>query len=146
VGELGRKLKPLGAKLLATREKLGRFPANYRLAGEELPLSDVLANKYSKSIRFNNQGYPVFPKKYQAGEVFFKGNFAGNHTTDFADAWKALSKKTGKAVKDLKTEFEASHTWHHVEDGKTMQLIPWDLHDGVRHSGGVAVTKALAGK
>jgi SMI1 / KNR4 family (SUKH-1)/A nuclease of the HNH/ENDO VII superfamily with conserved WHH len=26
-------------------------------------------------------------------------------------------------------------TWHHVEDGKTMQLIPYALHKGVEHTG-----------
>lgn len=31
--------------------------------------------------------------------------------------------------------------WHHVEDAKTMQLVPEDLHRAVRHTGGVAVMK-----
>jgi hypothetical protein len=28
---------------------------------------------------------------------------------------------------------------HHVEDGLTMQLVPSDLHDVVRHTGGAAL-------
>ena len=32
-------------------------------------------------------------------------------------------------------------TWHHVEDGRTLQLVPFDIHDAVRHTGGVAVLK-----
>jgi hypothetical protein len=84
----------------------------------------------------------VFPEEYRAAEVTFVKRFAGNHTTDFADAWRELAKKNPQLAKKLKAA--NTHTWHHVEDGKTMQLIPWDLHDGVRHSGGVAVTKALA--
>ena len=32
-------------------------------------------------------------------------------------------------------------TWHHVEDGVTMQLIPKDLHQAVRHSGGAAILR-----
>ena len=32
-------------------------------------------------------------------------------------------------------------TWHHVEDGITMQLVPTDLHDVVKHTGGAAVIK-----
>ncbi len=35
----------------------------------------------------------------------------------------------------------AGYTWHHVEDTKTMQLIPTDLHDAVKHTGGCAVIK-----
>ncbi|MBN1126825.1 MAG: HNH endonuclease [Sedimentisphaerales bacterium] len=34
------------------------------------------------------------------------------------------------------------YTWHHVEDGVTMQLVPTDLHQAVRHTGGVAVIKS----
>jgi len=28
------------------------------------------------------------------------------------------------------------YTWHHLEDGKTLILIPSDLHDAYRHTGG----------
>lgn len=35
------------------------------------------------------------------------------------------------------------YTWHHVEDGRTMQLIPQRLHNAVRHTGGCAVIKYL---
>ncbi|MGK8208888.1 HNH endonuclease [Burkholderia cenocepacia] len=31
------------------------------------------------------------------------------------------------------------YVWHHVENAKTMFLIPQDLHNAVRHTGGVAV-------
>ncbi|MPR35904.1 HNH endonuclease [Salmonirosea aquatica] len=32
-------------------------------------------------------------------------------------------------------------TWHHVEDTKTMVLIPTDIHDQVKHTGGIGVYK-----
>lgn len=35
------------------------------------------------------------------------------------------------------------YTWHHVEDGRTMQLIPQRLHNAVRHTGGCAIIKYL---
>ena len=34
-------------------------------------------------------------------------------------------------------------TWHHVEDGLTMMLIPTDLHNAVRHTGGAALIRKL---
>lgn len=37
--------------------------------------------------------------------------------------------------------FTDGYTWHHVEDGRTMQLVPRDLHTAVKHTGGVAVIK-----
>ncbi|MFR3730496.1 HNH endonuclease [Lacrimispora sp.] len=32
-------------------------------------------------------------------------------------------------------------TWHHVEDGKTMMLVPTDLHSAVRHTGGASLIR-----
>ena len=37
-------------------------------------------------------------------------------------------------------------TWHHCEDGKTMQLIPTDLHRKIGHDGGEKVIAQLLGK
>jgi len=31
--------------------------------------------------------------------------------------------------------------WHHVEDTRTLQLIPTDLHRVVRHTGGQAIIR-----
>jgi len=33
------------------------------------------------------------------------------------------------------------YTWHHLEDAKTLILVPEDLHDAVKHTGGRAVNK-----
>jgi len=30
------------------------------------------------------------------------------------------------------------YTLHHVEDGKTMEVIPTDLHSYIKHTGGAA--------
>jgi hypothetical protein len=33
------------------------------------------------------------------------------------------------------------YVWHHVEDGKTMQLVPQGIHSKARHTGGTAVIR-----
>ncbi|QOR35884.1 HNH endonuclease [Clostridium sp. 'deep sea'] len=33
------------------------------------------------------------------------------------------------------------YTWHHVEDGTTMMLVPTDLHKTVRHTGGASLIR-----
>lgn len=33
------------------------------------------------------------------------------------------------------------YVWHHVEDGRTMQLVPQDIHGAARHTGGSAVIR-----
>ena len=40
-------------------------------------------------------------------------------------------------------EFEepCDWTWHHVEDGTTMKLVPTPLHNNVPHTGGVSIAK-----
>lgn len=35
-------------------------------------------------------------------------------------------------------------TWHECEDGKTMQLVPTEIHDACKHSGGVSEVKYRA--
>lgn len=69
---------------------------------------------------------------------------AGNHTSDFADADKALLAATGKTRKDLERELGTDLTWHHKEDGVTMQLVPKNLHgasNGSGHMGGASLAK-----
>ena len=55
----------------------------------------------------------------------------GNRTSDFTKA---------NAEAGLK-QTPNGYTWHHHEDTQTMQLIPQDLHDEIRHTGGVAIIK-----
>ena len=33
------------------------------------------------------------------------------------------------------------YTWHHLEDGKTLILIPTDLHNAYRHTGGASLLR-----
>jgi hypothetical protein len=34
------------------------------------------------------------------------------------------------------------YTWHHVEDGKTMLLVPTDIHESFPHTGGASPARA----
>ncbi|WP_405237918.1 HNH endonuclease [Lentisalinibacter orientalis] len=40
----------------------------------------------------------------------------------------------------------SGYVWHHVEDGRTMQLIPQDIHNAARHTGGAAVIRHGGGQ
>ena len=53
-------------------------------------------------------------------------------------------KKSNFALADKAAGFKerpANYTWHHHHDGKTMLLVPRDIHDAVKHTGGVAIVK-----
>ncbi len=67
---------------------------------------------------------------YAVAEVQIKG-LTGNRKNDEAMANRAAGlDSTPKG-----------YTWHHVEDGRTMQLVPRQSHTGARHTGGAAVVR-----
>ena len=39
-------------------------------------------------------------------------------------------------------ETPVGYTWHHLEDGKTMILVPTDLHESYKHTGGASFLRA----
>lgn len=87
-----------------------------------------LSENYPEGVRFDADGYPDFsPYAIEEVEIDMKGNY----TTDYDDANKAA----GLAQKP------EGYTWHHHQDGKTMLLVPTDLHSAVKHTGGVSVIK-----
>ncbi|MEI7869943.1 MAG: HNH endonuclease [Candidatus Methylumidiphilus sp.] len=99
-----------------------------------------------KPVNFK-EGYPDFSEyTYQAkgvdgkaisGDVEIELSKAGNREQDFARARVAMAEKLGL------NEFEEPRhwTWHHMEDGTTMQLLPTNLHKNVPHTGGVSIAK-----
>jgi hypothetical protein len=94
----------------------GRKPINSEYAGKTHP----------SGVTFNEQGYPDFSPHAKA-QVDING-LTGNYAKDAAMANKAVG---------LKSTPEG-YVWHHVENGKTMQLIPKETHNAARHTGGAA--------
>lgn len=106
------------------------MPLNYRCAGETFPperLSPELREKYPESVKFNEKGFPDF-SPYTTAEVDIQ------YTGDRADDFDLANTAAGLSEKP------EGYTWHHHENGRTMQLIPTDLHDAVRHTGGCATS------
>ncbi|MDP9072484.1 MAG: HNH endonuclease [Actinomycetota bacterium] len=116
-------LKAAG-KLKKVRRLGDNFPVNAKYAGQKYPLGD-LADKYPKGLRFTDEGFPDF-SPYKKAQVRLD-NLKGDHHNDFKRANEAI----GRA------ETPKGFTWHHAEDGRTMQLVPKDLHKRVGHTGGV---------
>ncbi len=111
----------------------GRYPQNFSYAGKVYDgpgWTPKLAAKYPKGVRFTADGFPDFAP-YAVATVTFDPNFLGDHRKDFAEANR---KADLEETPDL-------YTWHHHQDGRTMQLVPFDLHKAVRHAGGVSIMK-----
>lgn len=66
-------------------------------------------------------GFPDYGP-HSGGDM--KLSMRGNHTTDFTDARNAKRIK----LNDLNWKTPKTDTWHHKEDGVTMQLIPKSIH------------------
>ena len=102
---------------------------NKKYAGKTFKLSGDLGEKYPKGVNFSNEGFPDF-EPYSIKKVTIN-NLEGDAYYDFIKANEAVgysSTPTG-------------YTWHHVEDGKTMLLVPSDLHGAVRHTGGASLIR-----
>lgn len=110
----------------------GRKPINSKYAGQVYDgpqWTSELAEKYPNGVRFNKQGFPDF-SSYAKAEVELD-NLTGVYRTDAGMANKAVGLK----------QTPLGWVWHHVEDARTMQLVPRDIHSAVRHTGGAAVLR-----
>jgi hypothetical protein len=104
----------------------GRPPINSKYANNWYPLSPQLREKYPNGVLFTPQGFPDFAP-YATQKVVI-ANLTGNRRQDSLLANRAAGlSRTPKG-----------YVWHHSEDGRTMYLVPQDLHEEVRHTGGVA--------
>lgn len=110
----------------------GRRPINYLYAGRRYDgpkWTPDLQTKYPNGVHFTTEGFPNFTpyRRYDVAlehltAVYREDEYAANALAGFA--------RTPKG-----------YVWHHVEDGKTLQLVPEDIHKAVRHTGGAAVLK-----
>ena len=91
---------------------------NMHLAGKKHPVTGV---------PFDADGYPDFRA---AGVVKqeVKIKFTGSRKKDIV-----LANKEAQLATEPK-----GYTWHHHQDGTTMQLVPTDIHKATGHTGGFA--------
>lgn len=114
----------------------GKLPSNWHYAGKVYDgdrWTADLKRKYPDGVRFTKDGYPDF-SPYAKKTTTITPHFDGNHTTDFSTADRA-------AGVTARYRRENELTWHHHQDGTTLLLVPREIHDAVRHAGGVAIAK-----
>ena len=102
---------------------------NKKFAGESFDLTGDLAKKYPNGVNFTKEGFPDF-SPYRSKSVQIQ-NLQGDAYYDFIKANQAAGYKTTPK----------GFTWHHVEDGSTMMLVPSDIHGAVRHTGGASLIR-----
>jgi hypothetical protein len=90
------------------------------------------------NVTYNNKGYPDFSShKYDGtlGKNEVQINMTGNNNVDF----KQANKEAGFG--ETKRSHPDDYTWHHHEDGNTMQLIKTDVHEVTPHTGGASAAR-----
>ena len=102
---------------------------NKKYAGKVYELTGDLGKKYPKGVQFSSDGFAQLGE-YAKLELKIPG-MTGKTSADIARA----NKKMGWS-KTLE-----GYTWHHVEDGISMQLVPKDLHKAVKHTGGASLLR-----
>ena len=116
----------------------GRMPIGHRYAGQQYP-KDLLPRQYRvKGVFIDSQGFPEFEsfaKQLPNGKLSVPIEYTGRREADFAAANAAAGLK----------ETPMGYVWHHHQKLGVMMLIPEDLHDAVKHTGGVAVWKHING-
>ena len=129
--------------LEATKVKpmAGQLPRNHKYAGKQFP-KDRLPPAYQKTgVRFTEDGFPDFgPYAHSLpnGRMSVQIRMTGDYGRDATRARIAAGFKRPGDV-------PADHIWHHAQDGRTMILVPRDLHHEVRHSGGRGTYRHVTG-
>ncbi|MGL5010936.1 MAG: HNH endonuclease, partial [Paracoccaceae bacterium] len=96
------------------------------------PGSDLAKAIHPKTSVTYENGFPKFGE-FSQGQV--KIPLSGDTANDLKLADEMFRKQTGQAdwVRD------PTMTWHHVQDGTTMQLVPGAINGNAGHAGGAAL-------
>lgn len=91
------------------------------------------------AVTYDKEGYPDFTPYRHPTVKDVQIEFTRDQKKDN----KAADKAAGITEK-MRTD--EKYTWHHHEDGKTMQLIKRDVHEDFFHTGGMARARKEYGK
>lgn len=87
-------------------------------------------NAQGTKVTYNKDGHPDFTP-HAVDQTTLPDGFT-DRPTDF----RAANAQTGRS--EFGDTSPTDHTWHHHEDGTTMQLIPRDIHRQFTHQGGIS--------
>jgi len=127
-----------GEEIAKVEPVAGQLPRNHAYAGHEFPRSQLPPKYRERGLRFKDTGYPDFEPYAMVlpnGQKKVKIALTGSRSADETAANAAVKLKRQPR----------GYTWHHNEDMETMSLVPTDLHNTVKHTGGTAGYKHRTG-
>lgn len=122
---IGKVVKKALIKRAAKKTVANRVENSVGLINGRKPLYSHMAGKVHNGVPYKKDGFPDF-KKFMTHEIDIK--VTGNRQKDFAIANSRFGFK----------ETPAGYTWHHHENGRTMQLVEKAAHKAAPHSGGIS--------
>jgi RHS repeat-associated protein len=149
IGKKGKgPSKPAAAKKAPKAKRKPREPRTFekRVVHRDGSITYTFKKKDGSTVNVTyRNGHPDFkPFLYKGppgkGEVPIKLT-PGDRPADFRNANDEAG-FMGKRGEATATSHPDGYTWHHHEDGKTMQLLPTDVHDAAPHTGGFSKAKA----
>ena len=126
--------KNLTKELLATKPPYSPLPARWFKDGGQISLDEngvwTYTDENGVSVNYKD-GYPDFKSAGVVKQEVKIGAFK-RYGIDF--------KKADKMTADHPRDFD-NNTWHHSEDGETLQQIKREIHKKFSHQGGMSRTK-----
>lgn len=116
----------------------GRLPIGHRFAGRDFPRGKLPKKYRAKGLHIDADGFPEFEPyalTLPNGKKSVHIEYTGGRSADFAAANQAAKLD----------ETPVGYVWHHHQKLGEMMLVPEDLHDAVKHTGGVATYKHAHG-
>lgn len=134
-------------EILATKPKHSPVPEKWLNKGGSISIDNngvwTYTNKKGQSVRYPG-GYPDFSNYLHPKVKSVKIKFAKpeNRPKDFKEAnLKAGLDKNSDPPVPANNRPPDGYTWHHHQDGTTMQLVERKVHDEFKHAGGISNMK-----
>jgi hypothetical protein len=141
----GDGIKVRKSRAKKPNEPKPRQPRNYekKVVNEDGSVTYTLKNEKGELVEVTyKNGYPDFsPVTYEGklGKAEAEIEMTGKNSVDFSRANEKAG--FGKGAYD----HPDGYTWHHHQDGKTMQLVKTDVHGAAPHTGGASAARVKSG-
>lgn len=107
-----------------------------------LPMAEILSEHNIDGIKFD-KGEPDFsPISHCSVEISNFSDKRYGRGGNFDQADRIFANEKGMSLQEVYDyKFKHNVTWHERSDCKTMDLVPREIHNNIRHDGGISIYK-----
>jgi hypothetical protein len=107
-----------------------------------------LLRSYPQGVDFDSEGFPIFDRYILTDDLgnpyifqLDEGRLLGGNSYDMVRAESKLNPLFDAGNPASRLDNRLNAMWHHLQDGRTLILVPFNLHDFVKHTGGEAIVR-----